>query len=89
MAGHLVVSSYEYALVIAAYRLFAYGTVKENYRNVLSACLLNNVLSRIVGTAVYQIYYQQGSSLGNGRGNLLGLCGLAVVAVVILISDPC
>ena len=48
MACHFIIGSYEHAFVIAAYNLFAYGTVEEDYRNTLSAGLVDNVLSRII-----------------------------------------
>ena len=87
MACHLIIGSYKYAFVIAAYSLFAYGTVEEDYRNALSAGLVDNVLGRIVGAAVHKVYNQKRCSLCNSCGNLFCLCCLAVVTVVILICD--
>ena len=48
MTRHLIVGSYENALVIAAYNRFVNRAVEEYYRYVLFLGKIHNVLRRVV-----------------------------------------
>ena len=85
MSCHLVIGSYEYALVVAAYYRLLNRTVKEDNGNVLCFCKINDVLRRIVRSGVNYVDYKKGRILGDCRCDLLGLGRLIVVCVVVLI----
>ena len=63
------------------------STVEEDYRNVGSFCLVDDLSRSIVGTRSNDIYDQKVSAGLDGGIDLLVLCGLVVVCVIILIGN--
>ena len=87
MAGLGVVGADVSSLVISGDDLFGNGAVEEHQGRVGVLGHVDNGLSGVVGAGVNDVDNQDGSALGNGGLDLLGLGGLAAVGIIVLILD--